>query len=91
MSCWTILTFDRIERQGKRFLKRVATIPHFPWSNKVAAADTKGKSMRISRANFERFKEERIIVRTGSGLTSNSYSLNPFPIASEVEEINLSS
>ncbi|MBR2687246.1 MAG: hypothetical protein IKE42_05295 [Aquamicrobium sp.] len=33
--------------------------------------------MRISRATFERFKEERIIICTGSGLTSNSYSVNP--------------
>lgn len=79
-----------LSEKEKRFLKRVATITYFPWSNKVAAADAKGKSMRISRASFERFKEERIIIRTGSGLTSNSYSVNPFPIAPEVEEINVS-
>jgi hypothetical protein len=62
-----------LTEKEKRFLKRVDTISHFPWSNKVSAVDAKGKSMRISRATFARLRDDGIIVRSASDLSSDTY------------------
>lgn len=71
----------------KRFLKRVETITHFPWTKKVAATDAKGKAMRLSLATFQRLKGDGIIVRTASGLTSDTYVVTAAPVTPEVEEV----
>ncbi|WP_210163896.1 hypothetical protein, partial [Mesorhizobium sp. L48C026A00] len=71
----------------KRFLKRVDTITHVPWSNKVTAADAKGKPMRIGRATFVRLRDDGIIIRSTSDLTSNTYVINPAPVTPQVEEV----
>ncbi|WP_378949711.1 hypothetical protein [Mesorhizobium sp. ANAO-SY3R2] len=71
----------------KRFLKRVETITHFPWADKVAAADAKGKAMRLSRATFQRLKNDGIIVRSASDLTSNTYVVTSVPVTPEVKEV----
>jgi len=76
-----------LTEKEKRFLKRVDTITHFPWSNKVTAADAKGKPMRISRATFARLKDEGIIIRSTSDLRSDTYVINPSPVTPEVREV----
>jgi hypothetical protein len=70
-----------------RFLKRVDTITHVPWSNKVTAADAQGRSLRISRATFARLKDGGIIMRSGSNLTSNTYVVNSAPVTPQVQEV----
>ncbi|WP_292527824.1 hypothetical protein, partial [Mesorhizobium sp.] len=65
-----------LTEKEKRFLKRVDTITHVPWSNKVTAADAKGKPLRIARATFARLRDDGIIIRSTSDLTSNTYVVN---------------
>jgi hypothetical protein len=76
-----------LTEKEKRFLKRVDTITHFPWSNKVAAADAKGRTMRLSRATFSRLRDDGIIIRSASDLTSDTYIVNPDPVTPEVKEV----
>jgi hypothetical protein len=70
-----------------RFLKRVDTITHVPWSNKVTAADAQGRPLRISRATFARLKDNGIILRSTSNLTTNTYAVNSAPVTPQVEEV----
>lgn len=70
-----------------RFLKRVDTITHVPWSNKVTAADAQGRPLRISRATFARLRDAGIIMRSSSNLTSNTYVINSAPVTPQVEEV----
>ncbi len=70
-----------------RFLKRVDTITHVPWSNNVTAADAQGRPLRISRATFARLKDDGIIMRSSSNLTSNTYVINSAPVTPQVEEV----
>ncbi|WP_376703398.1 hypothetical protein RQ479_29795 [Mesorhizobium sp. ISC25] len=76
-----------LTEKEKRFLKRVDTITHVPWSNKVTAADAKGKPLRIARATFTRLREEGIIIRSTSDLTSNTFVINSAPVTPQVEEV----
>jgi hypothetical protein len=76
-----------LTEKEKRFLKRVDTITHFPWSNKVAAADAQGRPMRLSRATFARLKGEGIIIRSASDLTSDTYIVNPDPVTPDIKEV----
>jgi hypothetical protein len=78
-----------LTEKEKRFLKRVDTISHFPWSNKVSAVDAKGKSMRISRATFARLRDDGIIVRSASDLSSDTYVVNSSPVTPDVEEASV--
>ncbi|MBX3576926.1 MAG: hypothetical protein KF723_06935 [Rhizobiaceae bacterium] len=70
-----------------RFLKRVSAISFMPWTGKVTAVDAKGKSMRISKATFHRLKDENIIIRSESALTSDTYIVNPVPVVPALEMI----
>ena len=70
-----------------RFLKRVDTITHVPWSNKVTAADAQGRPLRISRATFARLRDDGIIMRSSSNLTSNTYVVNSAPVTPQVEQV----
>ena len=70
-----------------RFLKRVDTITHVPWSNKVTAADAQGRPLRISRATFARLRDDGIIMRSSSNLTSNTYVVNSAPVTPQVGEV----
>ncbi|RWM87456.1 MAG: hypothetical protein EOR84_29325 [Mesorhizobium sp.] len=76
-----------LTEKEKRFLKRVDTITHVPWSNKVTAADAKGKPLRIARATFARLIDDGIIIRSTSDLTSNTYVVNSAPVTPQVEEV----
>ncbi|TIP27411.1 MAG: hypothetical protein E5X67_16065 [Mesorhizobium sp.] len=76
-----------LTEKEKRFLKRVDTITHVPWSNKVTAADAEGKPMRIARATFARLRDDGIIIRSTSDLTSNTYVINSAPVTPQVAEV----
>lgn len=76
-----------LTEKEKRFLTRVDTITHVPWSNKVTAADTNGKPMRIARATFARLRDDGIIIRSTSDLTSNTYVINSAPVTPQVAEV----
>jgi hypothetical protein len=43
--------------------------------------------MRLSRATFSRLKDDGIIIRSGSDLSSDIYVVNPAPVTPEVEEV----
>ncbi|TIX43484.1 MAG: hypothetical protein E5V36_11765 [Mesorhizobium sp.] len=61
-----------LTEKEKRFLKRVDTITNVPWSNKVTAAE---------------LREEGIIIRSTSDLTSNTFVINSAPVTPQVEEV----
>lgn len=71
----------------QRFLKRVYKVIHFPWNNKVKAVDANGKAMRLSRATFERLRDDGILIRSSSDVTSNTYKPINAPVTPEVEEV----
>ncbi|MFD9898239.1 hypothetical protein ACHMW4_07025 [Mesorhizobium sp. UC22_110] len=76
-----------LTEKEQRFLKRVHKVTHFPWTNKVKAVDGYGKAMRLSRATFERLRDDGILIRSSSGLTSNTYKPINAPVTPEVEEV----
>ncbi|WP_054310716.1 hypothetical protein [Mesorhizobium sp. 1M-11] len=71
----------------QRFLKRVHKVTHFPWKNKVKAVDASGKAMRLSRATFERLRDDGILIRSSSDITSNTYKPINAPVTPEVGEV----
>ena len=70
----------------QRFLKRVHEVTHFPWTNMVKAVDANGKAMRLSRAPFERLRDDGILIRSSSDLTSNIYRPISAPVTPQVED-----
>ena len=77
----------KLTEKEKRFLKRVDKITHVPWTDKIAAADVRGRPMRLSRTSFTRLKDDGIIIRSSGDLTSDTYVINPAPVTPEVEEV----
>ncbi|HEV2505560.1 MAG TPA: hypothetical protein VGV39_20960 [Mesorhizobium sp.] len=76
-----------LTEKEQRFLKRVHKVTHFPWTNKVKAVDSNGKAMRLSRAMFERLRDDGILIRSSSHVTSNTYKPINAPVTPEVEEV----
>ena len=64
----------------RRFIKRVEAITLTPWTGKLTAVDARGKSMRLSKATFERLRDEGILIRSESALTTDTYVVNLAPV-----------
>jgi hypothetical protein len=62
-----------ITQSVRRFLDRVTTITVTPWTGKLVAMDDKGRRMRLSKATFERLKEDSLIIRSTSSLATDTY------------------
>ncbi|PLP58120.1 hypothetical protein CYK37_18205 [Mesorhizobium loti] len=76
-----------LTEKEQRFLKRVHKVTQFPWSNKVKAMDAKGRAMRLSRATFERLRDDGILIRSSSHVTFNTYKPINAPVTPEVEQV----
>lgn len=76
-----------LTEKEQRFLKRVHKVIHYPWKNNVKAVDAGGKPMRLSRATFERLRDDGILIRSSSDATSNTYKPIAAPVTPEVEEV----
>lgn len=71
----------------RRFLKRVHIVTLTPWTGKVSAADANGKSMRLSKATFEKLKGDGLIIRSESSLTSNTYVVRDIATIPEIAAV----
>lgn len=76
-----------LTEKEQRFLKRVHKVTHFPWTNTVKAVDGNGKAMRLSRTTFERLRDDGILIRSSSDITSNTYKPINAPVTPEVEDV----
>jgi hypothetical protein len=75
------IVMDALTPAERRFLDRVAKITLTPWSGKLVAVDKAGKTMRLSKATFQRLQDGGFVIRTESTLTTNVYGPQPPVVA----------